>query len=266
MEKSEYSKKLNERKKSDDSKNKSMVKTGCYKKDEKYYVVFYTGIKDFKVKDYVKLLGGRYRPDLIHVDEDGKTLSDKKCHGWLVDPEILKVEHLNNLIEYGADNESLLKSLQSKNIDYDPDRPKKSPERQTMTLSPKNVNHESETKNVNNSKEITIHIKNSSNEIVSTIKCSILSKINEFNYITDIGEIFKTSSGWQFVSSPKMWIEFSVNTTVNNKETKQGDIKESSNQMSIPKEAIFLGGLTNAYSELKNLVLNSESPDCEDDD
>lgn len=252
MEKSEYSKKLNERKKSDDAKNKIAVKTGCYKKDDKYYVVFYTGIKDFKVKDYVKLLGGKYRPDLNHVDEDGKTLSSKKCHGWLVDPEILKVEHLNNLIEYGADNESLLKTLQSENIDYDPDRPKKSPERQTMTPPPITNSNNSNSIS-NNNTQITIHIKNSSNQIVSSLKCSILSKINEFNYITDMGEIFKSSSGWQFVSPLKMSID--LNTT-----------SEDSSQLSIPKEAVFLGGLTNAYSELKNLVMNSDSPDCEDDD
>jgi hypothetical protein len=266
MEKSEYSKKLNERKKSDDAKNKIMVKTGCYKKDDKYYVVFYTGVKDFKVKDYVKSLGGKYRPDLNHVDEDGKTLSSKKCHGWLVDPEILKVEHLNNLIEYGTDNESLLKTLQSQNIDYDPDKPKKSPERQTMTPPQKDNLKESKTHTYStDSTDITIHIKNSSNETISTIKCSILSKINEYNYITDMGEIFKTSSGWQFVSPLKISIELNTvnNNTVNNSITEH---KQDSRQLTIPKESVFLGGLTNAYSELKNLVLNSESPDCEDDD
>ena len=269
MEKSEYSKKLNERKKSDDAKNKSSVKTGCYKKDDKYYVVFYTGIKDFKVKDYVKLLGGKYRPDLNHVDEDGKTLSSKKCHGWLVDPEILKVEHLNNLIEYGADNESLLKTLQSENIDYDPDRPKKIPERQTMTPPTANIsisnsnNNNSITHISDNNQQISIHIKNSSDEIVSTIKCSILSKYNEYNYMTNMGEIFKFSSGWQFVRPLKMSIEFNSSDKSNNSSV---ELKQESSQLIIPKEAVFLGGLTNAYSELKNLVMNSESPDCEDDD
>ena len=267
MEKSQYSKKLYEHKKSDPKTNsKSNVKTGCYKKDDKYYIVFYTGVKDVKVKDYVKLLGGKYRPDLSHVDEESNQLSDKKCHGWLVDPDVLKVEHLNNLIEYGTDNESLLKTLQSEHIDYDPDKPKttskKSPDRQSMT--PPSPSTPSKTHENKSNHQICINIKNSSNQIVSNIKCSIVSKINDFNYITDMGEIFKTSSGWQFVSNLKMDIEFEsendvVNSTINN-------TTEDSSKLSIPKEAVFLGGLTNAYVEMKNLLISAESPDCDDDD
>lgn len=261
MEKSYYSKKLNEYKKSDESKTKTTVKTGCYNKDNKYYIVFYTGIKDFKVKDYVKTLKGKYRPDLNHVDEEGNTLSNKKCHGWLVDPEILNVDHLNNLIEYGTDNESLVKTLQSQYIDYDPDRPKKIQEKQLLITI---TNNTTETKsdiikdnNNNNNTTITLHIKNSSNETISSIKCYILSKINEFNYITDMGEIFKTSSGWQFVTPLKMSIEFNIITN---------EIKQNSSELSVPKEAVFLGSLTNTYSDLKNIVLNSELPDCDEDD
>lgn len=247
MDKSTYSKKLSEHK-SKDSEKKKDVKTGAYNKDDKYYIVFYTTMKDAKVKDYVKSLGGKYRPDLIHVDENGNKLSSEKRHGWLVEPTSLSVTDLNRLIEYGTDNESLVNTLQSEHINYDPDKPK-SPEKQTMEVK-KPVETKTNTKTNEITNNITISFKNTSNDVISTVKAEIVTKINDFNYITSLGEIVKTSRGWQFVNHLNTEIQFdSVNSS-----------------LEIPKEATLIGTLTNAYSEMTNLLTNSESPDCDDDD
>lgn len=250
MDKSTYSKKLKTYKESKE------VKTATYEKKGEYFVAFYTGVQDVKVRDYVKILGGKYSPYLDHKDEEGNKISSATKHGWLVDPKTLTVEHLNKLIEYGTESESLLKTLQSEHINYDPDKP-------LVVDKPKDINskdNQKEMKDIQESKtDSNSNVTNSINVIIKnhTIKSKILSKINDFNYITDIGEIVKTKNGWRFVDS--LNIEIVFNDTAKSTEITNSD------EPKIPEQATYIGSFGMNFDSLQKTLMSSETPDCEDD-
>lgn len=264
MDKSTYSKKLKTYKESKE------VKTATYEKKGEYFVAFYTGVQDAKVRDYVKILGGKYSPYLEHKDEEGSKISAMTKHGWLVDPKTFTVEHLNKLIEYGTDSESLLKTLQSEHINYDPDKPLVV-DKQLVVNKPKDItakdanqkeikDNNQETKStINNiSNEITIIIKN------HTIKSKVISKINDFNYITDIGEIVKTKNGWRFVDSLNIEIVFNDTVKLTDSNDSNPNVSNDSNPK-IPEQATYIGTFGMNFDSLQKTLSETETPDCDED-
>lgn len=219
------------------SQSSSKVLTGLLSKYKS--IIFYTGIKDISVKDYVKSMGARYSKTYDHLDQEGNIVSDKKMNGWSLVIENITEDDINNLIKLGVDEVCLKKCLDSVEKDVDV----------------------VETKSLSSGKKVIFEIY-SKNKKLCKVECSIIKKVSDTEYTTEFGDIVKTSRGWILIDDIKTVISVVEDTRIKDDTKSSGVI----NVNTLEKENTSITNTVIDSSMLNMLKKKSIETVIEDED